>query len=111
MKLAWLLIFLAGLNSTLGNIFLKRSQLNADSFNSFFSLDFILGCTFYFVNVIFFAIALRTIEVTKAYPSLAGVAFITLAIAGYLHFGERLSTINYLGIILILSGISLVVYK
>ena len=41
MGYSWLLVLLAGLNSTLGNILLKKSQLKYSFFQSLLSIEFI----------------------------------------------------------------------
>ncbi len=111
MKYSWLLILLAGLNSTLGNILLKKSQLKYSFINSLFTIEFISGCFFYLLNVLLFAYALKYLEVTKAYPVLSGFAFLSLSVVSYLFLDEKLNMINYFGMFLILFGIFLVTIK
>lgn len=111
MKYSWIFIFLAGLNSTIGNILLKKSQLKNTFFNSIFSIEFISGCFFYLLNVLLFAYALKYLEVTKAYPVLSGFAFISLSISSYFILDEKLSFINYFGILLVVFGIILISFK
>jgi len=111
MNYNWIIVLLAGLNSTLGNLLLKKSQLDYSFLRSLYSWEFILGCCFYLINVLLFAYSLKTLEVTKAYPVLSGFAFISLSVASYFLLGERLDTINYIGIILIFFGIVLITIK
>ena len=88
MKYSWLLVLIAGLNSTFGNILLKKSQLKYSFFQSLFSLEFISGCFFYMINVLLFAYSLKHLEVTKAYPVLSGFAFLTLSFSSYFFLDE-----------------------
>lgn len=111
MKYSWLLVLIAGLNSTFGNILLKKSQLKYSFFQSLFSMEFILGCFFYMINVLLFAYSLKHLEVTKAYPVLSGFAFLTLSIFSYILLDERLNIVNYFGMFLILIGITLLTIK
>ena len=111
MRYSWLLILLAGLNSTFGNILLKKSQTKYSFINSLFSLEFIFGCFFYLLNVLLFAYSLKHLEVTKAYPVLSGFAFFTLSIFSYFILDEKLSFLNYFGMFLILIGITLIGIK
>jgi len=111
MKYSWVLILLAGLNSTFGNILLKKSQLKYSFINSLFSIEFVSGCLFYLLNVLLFAYALKHIDVTKAYPVLSGFAFLTLSIFSYILLDEKLNPINYFGMFLIIFGILLVTLK
>ena len=107
MKNIWFLVILAGLNSTIGNILLKKSQIKYKFFESLFSIEFILGCFFYLLNVLLFAYSLKHLDVTKAYPVLSGIAFLSLSVLSYYILEEKLSLINYFGMLLILSGIFL----
>ncbi len=110
-KYYWLLIFFAGLNSTFGNILLKKSQQKYSFLQSIYSFEFILGCIFYLINVLLFAYALKYIQVTKAYPVLSAIAFFSLTIVSYYTLGEKLSFLNYVGITFILIGIILIILK
>ena len=105
---SWLLILLAGINSTLGNILLKKSQDASDFLASLFSISFIGGCFFYFMNVLLFAYALKTLDVSRAYPVLEGTSFVTLTSAVMIFLNENISLINILGILLVLLGIILI---
>lgn len=69
---------------------------------------FIGGMLFYGLNVILFASALRHLDVSKAYPVLAAIGFSTLSILAAIVFRENLSIINYVGLLVIVVGISLV---
>jgi multidrug transporter EmrE-like cation transporter len=104
----WCNIFLAGVNSTIGNLLLKKSTdfVSLSSW-SFIPLNtwFISGLFFYGINVLLFAKALQTLNVSAAYPVLAGVSFICLSFASWGLFNEKLSSLQYLGMALILLGI------
>tara|TARA_Y100000768_G_scaffold43326_1_gene28341 strand:- start:1417 stop:1779 length:363 start_codon:yes stop_codon:yes gene_type:complete len=103
---SWILVLLAGINSTFGNILLKKSQETDISFvKSLLTIEFLGGIFFYGLNVVFFAIALRHLEVSKAYPVLASISFITLLFMSFLFLNEPISISKSVGIILILMGI------
>ena len=99
------LILLAALSSALGNIFIKKSQNYSNFFNSLISLDFFLGIMFYVFNLLLFAFSLKYIEVSKAYPILAGLGFLFLIILSNLLIGEELSHRNYIGVACVIIGI------
>jgi multidrug transporter EmrE-like cation transporter len=99
------LILLAALSSALGNIFIKKSQNYSNFFNSLISLDFFLGIMFYVFNLLLFAFSLKYIEVSKAYPILAGLGFLFLIILSNLLIGEELSLRNYIGVACVIIGI------
>lgn len=108
-NLPYILIILAAINSTFGNIFIKKSQLNSEFITSIFSLNFILGLVFYGINLLLFAFSLKYIQVSRAYPLLAGLTFLFLTVLSTRLLGEQLETVNYIGIIVILFGIILLV--
>ena len=104
--LSWLLVIFAGINSTIGNYFLKKSQQNFDTFFfSILSFEFLTGCTFYVFNVILFSYSLKELEVSKAYPVLASISFITLIFLSYLFLNEAISKTKIFGVFLIIVGI------
>jgi len=106
---AWLFIVAAGLLSTVGNLCLKKaSSAGTDFIGLIFQPYFICGMFFYGLNVLLFAKALQQLEVSKAYPVLAAIGFSTLSILAALIFRESLSPVNYLGLFVIVVGISLV---
>ena len=111
---AWFLVFMAGVNSCIGNLLLKRSRTNTcDSslVSSFFSPWFLFGLFFYGVNVFLFAKSLDKLDVSVAYPALAGTGFALLAFTAKWIFKERMSLFQWIGIVLILAGILLISKK
>jgi len=110
----WFLVALAGLNSTIGNLLLKRSTEFVGMIKwSFIPINvwFFLGLSFYGINVLLFAKALQTLGVATAYPVLAGVSFVLLSLSSYVVFDEKLAIIQYIGIVVILFGIYLLTMK
>lgn len=108
---AWLFVAVAGLLSTVGNLCLKKASLASrgmDFIGLLFQPYFICGMFFYGVNVILFATALQHLDVSKAYPVLAAIGFSTLSILAAIVFRESLSLPNYVGLLFIVIGISLV---
>lgn len=107
---AWLFVITAGLLSTVGNLCLKKASMASNGMGvlgMIFQPYLIFGLFFYGLNVILFAKALQTLDVSKAYPVLAAIGFSALSITAALFFRESLSVTNYLGLIVILIGISL----
>ncbi len=105
---SWVLIFLAGINSTIGNVLLKLSQSKPDFLSSIFSITFIAGCFFYMLNVLLFAYALKELDVSEAYPVLVAISILSLVSVGVFFLGENISFFNALGIALLLGGVFLV---
>ena len=107
----WLLILAAGVNSMIGNVLLKQSRIaggNAPFVEQLLSPWFIGGLLFYGVNVVLFAKALDRLPVSAAYPVLAACGFVLLAVVSAVVFGERLSPVQYGGIVVTIAGIALV---
>ncbi len=111
MWLALFLIFIAAINSTIGNIFLKMSRDSSPLFNTFLgkylSIYFILAIVFYVFNLLCFSKAIDKIPVAIAYPILAGLGFSMLSIAAHYLFDEHLSLLQILGLVFVLIGIIL----
>jgi multidrug transporter EmrE-like cation transporter len=109
---AWFYVFIAGINTCIGNLLLKQSRrvAQADSgiFSMIFSPWFIMGALFFGINVILFTKALEKLPVSAAYPVLAGLGFCLLAIFSNLIFNERLSLSQWFGVAFILTGIIIV---
>jgi multidrug transporter EmrE-like cation transporter len=109
--LPWVLVLLAGVNSTIGNLLLKQSRAGHAAMaltDQMRSPWFLGGLFFYAINVLLFARALDRLPVSTAYPVLATTGFLLLAGAGAIVFGERLNVAQWCGMALALAGIVLV---
>lgn len=102
-------VFAAGLCSCIGSILLKWSRTSlpagAGPADKFLSVAFIAGLAFYGINVLLFAKALDTMEVSVAYPVLAGSGFALLAVTSHYFFAEPFHLCNWIGLGLVLAGI------
>lgn len=67
-----------------------------------------LGTYFYGLNAILFASTLIHLDTSKAYPALAAINFSTLSIAAATIFRVLLSITNYVDLLVIIIGITLV---
>jgi len=110
MKTAILLVLLASLHSTLGNLMLKKSRLVAESghlgmIGQFLSVWFVGAVFFYVVNVFLFAKALDRLPVSVGYPILAASGFLLLTLAAAAFFGERIGVWQVAGLVLVIAGI------
>ncbi len=110
-KMALILVLLAGVNSCAGNLLLKASRkglaVDATFIQKMLSPLFISGMFFYVVNVILFAKALETSDVSIAYPVLAASGFAFLTIAAYFLFNEPFTASKLAGLGLTTLGIFL----
>src|ERR1700749_4181722 len=106
---ALVLIFLAAVNSTIGNMLLKQSRLAVAAglpwYEKFFSIYFLGAVLFYVANLGCFAKALDQVPVSTGYPVLAAGSFAMLSISANIFFGERFGPWQYGGLILVALGI------
>ncbi|MDE5457545.1 QacE family quaternary ammonium compound efflux SMR transporter [Bradyrhizobium sp. CSA112] len=102
-------VLAASLNSCIGNLLLKWSRTslpaNAGLADKFLSIGFIGGLAFYGISVVLFAKALDSMEVSVAYPILAGSGFAMLAVTSSYIFGEPFHLHKWIGLGLVLAGI------
>jgi multidrug transporter EmrE-like cation transporter len=106
-----MLVFIAAINSTVGNLLLKKSRsqsFDGPVFMQLFDPWFLGGLAFYGLNVVLFAKALDRLPVSIAYPVLAGTGFLMLTVFASQLLGERPSLMQYAGICCILLGIGLI---
>ena len=107
---SWSLVFVAGVNTCIGNLLLKQSS-RASADNGLLSLFgshwFVLGLIFFGMNMIIFTKALETLPVSAAYPVLSGLGFGLVTILGSAIFKESLSYTQWFGLGIILTGIIL----
>lgn len=71
--------------------------------------QFILGLTFFALNVMFYFYALGRLKVSMAYPIMVGAGFAIIAtVAALSDLDERLKPVQWLGVAMILLGVVLV---
>lgn len=75
----------------------------------FLSWPYLLGIFCFAGNLICYSLALRNLKLSLAYPLMVGVGYLVILGVEILVFGERLTTLQFAGIILILSGVWFVV--
>lgn len=105
------LILLASISSCVGNLLLKasRSGLAPDPglVAPFLTPSFLGSMLFFVVSFVVFGKALDKVPVSLAYPVLATAGFALLAISSCWVFGERLSSLQGLGLLVAVCGITL----
>ena len=89
-----ILIVTASVLEVIADIFLKKWSINSRN------ILFISGLVIYFVATIFWAISLKYELMSKAITIFFVLNMILVVLAGVLMFGEKLSLINKLGILL-----------
>ena len=112
--LAWTLVILASINTTLGNLFLKRSRMYIDDYSILGLMQsywFIGGLCFYGINVVVFSKSLELLPVSSAYPVLAGLGFALIIITSHFLYYEKFGMTQLIGICFILIGIVLIAHN
>jgi len=104
-------ILLASLSSCIGNILLKASRIglapDAGLIGPLLTPCFLGSIAFFVLSFVVFGKALDRVPVSLAYPVLATAGFSLLAIASSWIFGERLSGLQGLGLVVAVFGIAL----
>ena len=112
-KMDWkivLLVAFAALLGSFGQLFFKKGSTNL-SFNIISFLTnwyLILGLCLYGISTIIYVYALSHGELSMLYPVIA-TSYIWTCLLAVLILGERMNLVNWIGILFILLGVSLVV--
>lgn len=102
------LLMKKGMNS-IGNVDLKE-LFSQRIFSIVFQRYVFIGIALYILASIIWLAVLSKAELSFAYP-LIGIGYIFTSILAWLFFGEKLTLIRVLGILLICSGVYLIVLK
>ncbi|OGI15998.1 hypothetical protein A3K63_00885 [Candidatus Micrarchaeota archaeon RBG_16_49_10] len=117
----FLIIGIVVLMGTAAQIFMKRGmneigkiQVKDIFFEKFFQVFFnkfvFVGLALYGLTSVFYLTALSMEDVSFVYP-LIGMAYILTAVAAWAFFGEKLTLMKMLGILMISAGAYFVVMK
>ena len=110
--LPWLLIFIASICSTIGNVFMKKTAENFNSGDYYIaSTSGLVGTVFFVVNLILFVLALRQIDVSVAYPFLSMSSFLILSATAFVIFNESFGITKIIALILIMLGLVLLLFS
>ena len=71
----------------------------------FSNIPLLLGIFFYGIAFVTYSVALTIFPLSVAHPSLTSGSIALVAIASLLLFNENISLINWLGILLIITGV------
>jgi multidrug transporter EmrE-like cation transporter len=112
-----ILMFVAIVLNVCGHLFLKAgmNQVGAisvdqllGSFTRIFGTPFvILGLLSYVSSVAMYMVVLSKVDVSYAYPLMMGVGYVMIVLFSWQIFGEPFSTFKWMGIVLVLIGVSL----
>ena len=106
-----LLMALCTASSVLASVFLKRASmaLGGDFVvgNLLGSVHVWLGVSAYFVAFIGYIYALRTVPLSLVQPTITAGASVLTALIAFWFFKESISWVNWLGLLLVCTGIFL----
>ena len=112
-----ILMFSAIVLNVCGHLFLKAGMnrigaISVDqlwvSFTKIFSTPFvILGLVSYVSSVAMYMVVLSRVDVSYAYPLMMGLGYVMIVLFSWQIFAEPFSTFKWIGIVLILVGVSL----
>lgn len=105
----FLLLVLAAFFSTVGNLILKISRTATLDFLPYWIVElrplFFVAIAFYMLNLLIFSKVLGSLPVNTSYPILASLGFVMLAVSSAFFLNETMSTIQVMGLVVILVGI------
>lgn len=98
--------------ASLGQTFFKMgsSQVSTNYADWFLNTQVILGMGIYGLSAVLFIVALKFGKLSILYPIIA-TSYIWVTLLSYYIFNEKITYINWIGIILIIAGITLIVLK
>lgn len=105
---SWFFLGAAVTCNTLANVCLKRSSSQNQGFEMFLNLYFIAGVFLFGLNLIFYTIALKSINVSVGYPVLVGISLAGVVIIAAITLGEKLILTQFLGLLCIAIGVLVV---
>ncbi|MPQ26911.1 DMT family transporter [Bacillus paralicheniformis] len=95
----WLYLFLAIFFETAGTISMKLS-------NGFSKIiPSILLLVLYAASLMFLTLTLKTMDIAVAYAVWSGLGIVFISVMGFLYFGESISLVKVISIILIITGV------
>jgi len=106
----WLLLVVAAVLNGAGSLLLKQSRLGIDpnaGWERWLSPWLFAGIGCYGINVLVFAKALEALNVSVAYPVLAGLSFALISLGAAYYFKENFGWMQWIGLMLVLVGIIL----
>jgi multidrug transporter EmrE-like cation transporter len=112
-----ILMFAAIVLNVCGHLFLKAGMnkigaISVDqlllSFSKIFTTPFvILGLFSYVSSVALYMVVLSRVQISYAYPLMMGLGYVLIVLFSWQFFSEPFSTFKWIGIVLILIGVSL----
>lgn len=105
-------LVLAVIFNTIANVFIKyAADRGGHMCNMYFSWYFILGITFFGLNLLLYTKALSYLPLHVGYPFLVGLSAFGITASSFFIFGAAFEYKDILGVILLIIGICILTYK
>lgn len=108
---AWLLLFIYVLTSSIGMVLIKKGGANTSigiekgNFQIQISFIILLGIVFYLLSFILWMFILQLFNLTYISPVAYGITYIFIMIFSFIFLNERISKEQIIGVFLIIIGI------
>ena len=115
-----LLVLMPVLISVVGQLLLKKGMSMVGQFDfadfgniipqfyrAFTNPWVFAGFVFYFVSSLFWIIVLSRVELSVAYPMLS-LGYVFVLVASFFLFNEQISAVRWLGVLVIMLGVTLI---
>ena len=116
-RMGFIYLVIAFLLNSFANVLLKMSASTGIVLNSYSPLVlirenifFLSGLAIFALNVIFYALALRSLPLSLAYPVMVVGSFMLVSTFSFFYFRETITLLQIIGYIAILGGIALVMF-
>lgn len=104
--MAYLYLILAFTLNAAGNVLLKEGSLKPIDFSNW---QLFGGLLLFGANALFYVLALKTLPLSVAYPTMVAMSFLIVLTYAYFRLEEGMNVINLLGYALIIFGVLLAV--
>jgi len=105
-----LITILASLLIAFAQLMFKISMAHKTIYESILSPYLYLGLILYGIATFFFIISLRNEYLSKTYP-IVSLSLVWVYLISYFILGETIKILNIMGFLLVVGGISLILYK
>jgi small multidrug resistance pump len=106
--MAYLYLALAFCLNAAGNILLKEGAAHPIAVSNW---QLILGLILFAANAGFYVLAIKTLPLSVAYPTMVAMSFLIVLTYAYFKLGESLGWLNLFGFLLIIVGVILAVSR
>lgn len=98
----WLALFLALFLNAFSNIAVKIGAIKSSK------LFILAGLVGFGVQFLFYAFALKKIDLSIAYPIMVGSGFVVISLFSYFYLKEHINVYDFVGMFLIFTGVLLI---